>query len=122
VENLRYWSTILPVAFDGTIELGAPSTYHGTTTIGSSFALRAAMTRLADLVELPSSVPRRSGSFEIGDWFTDGEAGEVEAPPGRWRDDLDSAVYIAILLRGAEFSINRHCPIRYADQRPLWTT
>jgi hypothetical protein len=72
------------------------------------------MTRLADLVELPSPVPRRSGSFEIGDWFTDVERGEVDAPPGRWRDDLDSAFYIAILLRGAEFSIHRACPIRYA--------
>jgi hypothetical protein len=113
VAGLRYWSMIIPVAFDGLVELTVPSAYDTTTTIGSSFVVRAAMTTLAELVGLPSLVPRRSDNLDITEWFDEVEAGTVDVPAGRWCEDLNTAFYIAMFLRAAEFSIRRSCPMRY---------
>jgi hypothetical protein len=112
-ERIPYWSMIVPVAFDEPIELNAASVYDDTTTIGSSFVMQASMTQLAELIELPSQVPSRSDNLDITDWFDDVEAGSVTAPSGAWRQDMDTAFYVALFLRAAEFSIRRSCPMRY---------
>jgi hypothetical protein len=113
VADLPYWSMIIPVAFDGLVQLAVPSAYDDATTVGSSFVVRTAMTALADQVGLPALVPRRSDNLDITDWFDEVEAGTVDVPSGRWLDDLDTAFYIAMFLRAAEFSIHRSCPMRY---------
>ena len=113
VANLPFWSMIIPVVVDGLVELTVPSAYDDRTTIGSSLVVQTAMKTLADLVELPPLVPRRSDNLNITDWFDEIEAGTVDVPAGPWRDDLDTAFYIAMFLRAAEFSIHRSCPMRY---------
>ncbi len=113
LESLPYWSMIVPIAFDEPIELTAPSAYQATTTVGSSFVLPAAMTTLAHLLDLPPQVPRRSDDLDITIWFDEVQSGGVAAPSGAWRDDLDTAFYVALFLRAAEFSIRRSCPMRY---------
>lgn len=113
VANLPCWSMIIPVAFEGLVELPLPSAYDDTTTIGSSFVVKGAMTALAELTELPALVPHRSENLDVTDWFDEVEAGTVNAPAGPWRDDLDTAFYIAMFLRAAEFSIHRSCAMRH---------
>jgi hypothetical protein len=114
IADLPYWSMIIPVAFEGLVKLAVPSSYDDTTTVGSSFEVRTAMTALADWVRLPAAlVPRRSDSLDITAWFDEVEAGTVGVPSGPWLRDLDTAFYVAMFLRAAEFSIQRSCPMRY---------
>jgi hypothetical protein len=113
LERILYWSMTIPVVFDEPIVLATPSVYQDTTIVGSSFALRTAMAELARAVDLPGQVPHPHDSFDIGDWFYGVETGRIAAPPGAWRNDLDTAFFIALFLRSSEYSIRRSCPMRY---------
>jgi hypothetical protein len=68
---------------------------------------------LAAALGLPPDVPRRSDNLDITDWFDEVETGNVATSGGLWRDDLDAAFHVALYLRGAQFSIQRSCPMRY---------
>jgi hypothetical protein len=54
-----------------------------------------------------------SDNLDITGWFDEVGAGDVPAPGGSWRDDLDCSFYVAMYLRAAEFSIKRSCPMYY---------
>lgn len=111
--DVLHWDMIIPVGFDGPIELPVASAYAETTTVCSAFRLLAAMQTLAAALELPQDVPRRSDNLDITDWFDEIEAGNVSTSDGPWRHSPDAAFYTAMYLRGAQFSIQRSCPMRY---------
>lgn len=107
------WDLIIPVEFEGLIELPATWESEETTTVCSAHRVLAAMEALATVLGLPPDVPRRSDNLDITDWFDEVEAGSVSVPGGRWREDLDAAFHVAVYLRGAEFSVRRLAPLRY---------
>jgi hypothetical protein len=109
VDPIR-WDVLIPVEFDGLITLPAPAPY--STIICSSSGLMAAMQALALEIELPAAVPIGT-DLDITTWFVEVEAGDRTAPAGRWRRDLDESFYVALFLRGAEFSVRHSCPMRF---------
>ena len=67
------------------------------------------------MIGLPPQTPQHCDNLEIGLWFDSAEATSAAAAthPGTWTEDMDSAFYVAMYLRAAEHSLQRHAPISY---------
>ncbi|MFF4255598.1 hypothetical protein ACFY1L_30755 [Streptomyces sp. NPDC001663] len=113
-ETLGDWSVLVPVSLDEEIRLPIGSAYTDTTVIAGAPQVLALAERLADVIELPADVPETSQNLGLTFWFLEGEAKELAAArPGPWSEDLDTAFYVALYLRAAQYSLRRGCPMVY---------
>jgi hypothetical protein len=71
-----------------------------------------AMRILAAEIGLLAQLPASDRDGDLNTWIDDVEAGTAPAGEGDWRVDLDAAFYLAMFLRGAQFSIDHSCPMR----------
>ncbi|MEV7117223.1 hypothetical protein [Kitasatospora griseola] len=82
--GLLDWTELVPVPFDGVIELPVPSTYGDRTVVFSAHRLLPLAERLAAVLELPEDL-RRSGArtMEVSSWFLDATGNRTRSPVGR---------------------------------------
>ncbi|MFJ9115214.1 hypothetical protein ACIRJO_06655 [Streptomyces sp. NPDC102394] len=108
------WSVLVPVSLEEPIELPIGSAYTDTTLIAGAPQVLALAERLAAVIGLPAEVPDASENLALTFWFLEGEAEELAATrPGLWSEDLDTAFYVAVYLRAAQFSLRYGCPMTY---------
>jgi hypothetical protein len=109
------WDLLVPLDFEGVIELEVPSSYSDTTTVRSAQRLLPLARRIADSLELPEDLPADSDSLQLTTYFMDVEEGDGAAgtSAGRWREDPGTAFYAAMFLRAAEHSLGQSCPMFY---------
>jgi hypothetical protein len=109
------WSLLVPIHFEGAIELPVQSSYSNTTTVRSAQRLLPVAQRLASVLEMPSDLPEHCDNLQLTEFFMDrDEDGPTETTQrGRWCDDLGTAFYVAMYLRAAEHSIRLNCPMFY---------
>ncbi|HZU56802.1 MAG TPA: hypothetical protein VFA06_13100 [Actinocrinis sp.] len=109
------WDLLIPIDFEGAIDLPLPSSYSSTTTVRSAQPMLPVARRLAAVIDLPDDVPAYCDNLQLTTYFMDRE----EPEPGnlnraaRWRDDLGTAFYVAMYLRAAENSMRLDCPMFY---------
>lgn len=114
-ETLCGWSVLVPFSLDEEIWLPVGSAYTDTTMVAGAPQVLALAERLAAVLDLPPEVPETCDNLDLTFWFLEGEAKELAATrPGRWSEDLDTAFYVAMMLRAAQHSLRRGCPITYA--------
>jgi len=109
------WSLLIPIDFEGAIELPVRSSYSNTTTVRSAQRMLPAAQRLASLLEMPANLPEQCDNLQLTEFFMDRDETEpTEATQGaRWCDDPGTAFYVAMYLRAAEHSIHLNCPMFY---------
>jgi hypothetical protein len=107
------WDLLVPVDFDGVIELPLRNYYSSPTRVRSAQRMLPVARRLAEVIELPAQVPMYCDNLQLTSYFMDlEEAGHAaSAPAGPWRDDLGTAFWVALSLRAAEHSIRLRCPL-----------
>ncbi|MFD0630384.1 hypothetical protein ACFQ9X_00685 [Catenulispora yoronensis] len=109
-----HWDVLVPIDFEGPIDLPLKNYYSQTTTARSAQRMLPAAMRLAAAIELPAETPKYCDNLQLTSFFGDfeerGHAANVTAT-GPWRDDLGMAFHTALYLRAAEHSIRRRCPI-----------
>ncbi|MEU8792378.1 hypothetical protein [Streptomyces sp. NPDC048643] len=109
------WTVLVPVSLDEEITLPVASGYTDQTTVAGAPQVLALAERLAEAVELPSAVPATSDNLDLTTWFRDGPAKDLAATrPGPWAEDLDTAFYVAVYLRAAQFVLRRGSPVLYS--------
>ncbi|MFD6492721.1 hypothetical protein ACFV99_24355 [Streptomyces sp. NPDC059944] len=109
------WTLLVPVSLDEEIWLPVASAYTDETMVAGAPQVLALAERLAAAVELPSAVPATSDNLDLTMWFLDGPAKDLAATrPGPWADDLDTAFYVALFLRAAQFVLRRGSPVAYS--------
>jgi hypothetical protein len=113
IEMFCGWGILVPADLEEEVWLPfRPDDSHTSMIAGAPQVLAFAQ-RLAVLIGLPDEVPEACGSHDLRLWF------EAEAPavaarrPGPWSADMDTAFYVALFLRAAQYSIRRGCPIVY---------
>lgn len=111
------WDVLVPVDFEGAIELPLKNYYSQTTTVRSAQRMLPVAMRLAAAIELPAETPKYCDNLQLTSFFGDfegrGHAATVTAT-GLWRDDLATAFYVALFLRAAEHSIRLRCPMFFS--------
>ncbi|MEW1635967.1 hypothetical protein AB0469_18035 [Streptomyces sp. NPDC093801] len=113
-EALLGWDLLIPVDFEGALNLPVSGPYNDTTTVHSARRVLGTARRLAAHLALPPQVPRHSDGLGLGNWFDSPAAARAATThPGAWADDLDAAYYTALYLRAAEHSLRRQCPMNY---------
>lgn len=109
------WTLLVPISLDEEIWLPVASAYTDETMVAGAPQVLALAERLAAAVELPSAVPATSDNLDLTTWFLDGPAKDLAATrPGPWADDLDTAFYVALFLRAAQFVLRRGSPVAYS--------
>jgi len=108
------WDVLVPVDFEGAIELPLKNYYSQTTTVRCAQRILPVAMRLTAAIELPAEVPEYCDNLQLTSFFGDfeerGYAASVNLA-GPWRDDLDMAFHVALFLRAAEHSIRLRCPM-----------
>ncbi|MFJ8989854.1 hypothetical protein ACIRQH_05615 [Streptomyces sp. NPDC102279] len=109
------WTLLVPMSLDEEIRLPVASRYTDETMVAGAPQVLALAECLAAAVELPSAVPATSDNLDLTTWFRDGPAKDLAATrPGPWADDLDTAFYVALYLRAAQFVLRRGSPVAYS--------
>ncbi|MFD7790451.1 hypothetical protein [Streptomyces sp. NPDC059271] len=109
------WTVLVPVSLDEEVTLPVASGYTDQTVVAGAPQVLALAERLAEAVGLPAAVPATSDNLELTTWFRDGAAKDLAATrPGPWADDLDTAFYVAVYLRAAQFVLRRGSPVAYS--------
>ena len=109
------WDLLIPIDFEGAIDLPIPSSYSDTTTARSAQRMLPVARRLAAALDLPDDMPAYCDNLQLTLYFMDREEAKPDelTGTGRWRDDLGTAFYVAMYLRAAEHSIRLDCPMFY---------
>lgn len=109
------WDLLVPLDFEGVIELQVPSSYSDTTSVRSAQRLLPVARRMAESLGLPDDLPVDCDNLQLTSYFLDLEEdeGSVGASGGRWREDPGTAFYAALFLRAAEHSLGQSCPMFY---------
>lgn len=110
------WGLLVPVDFEGMIELPVESSYSCTTTVRSAQRMLPVARRLAEALELPADLPLHCDNLQLTEFFMDREEdGPTSATPtGRWAEDIGIAFYVALYLRAAEYSLRCNCPLFFS--------
>ncbi|MFF4553279.1 hypothetical protein [Streptomyces sp. NPDC001422] len=109
------WTVLVPVSLDEEVTLPVASGYTDQTVVAGAPQVLALAERLAEAVGLPAAVPATSDNLELTTWFRDGAAKDLAATRlGPWADDLDTAFYVAVYLRAAQFVLRRGSPVAYS--------
>ncbi|MFJ6982928.1 MULTISPECIES: hypothetical protein [unclassified Streptomyces] len=115
-DALLGWTTLVPLSLDTPVTLPLGSAYDDETVIAGAPQALAAARRLAGAIGLPlDAIPATGGNLGLTLWFLEGDARRT-APtrPGPWTDDLDTAFYVAVHLRAAEYSLRHGRPMTYS--------
>ncbi|MFD7028583.1 hypothetical protein ACFWAR_11185 [Streptomyces sp. NPDC059917] len=113
-DALLGWDLLVPVAFEGALELPVASPYDDVTTVRGAHAARAAARRLADRIALPPQVPLHGGNLALTNWFDGPAVADAAAThPGPWARAVDAAFCTALYLGAAEHAIRYTRPVRY---------
>ncbi len=114
-ETLSGWSVLVPLFLDQEIELPIGTSYSDETLVAGAPQVLAIAERLAAVLDLPLDAIPATGNLELTLWFLDGQGREVAtARPGPWAEDLDTAFYVAVYLRAAQYSLRHGCPMVYS--------
>ncbi|MEU2283342.1 hypothetical protein ABZ614_15695 [Streptomyces sp. NPDC013178] len=115
-DTLFGWTVLVPLSLAERVLLPVDSAYWDETVIAGAPQVLALAERLAAILGLPlDAIPATGGNLELTAWFLDGEAGKAAAAgPGPWSEDLDTAFYVALYLRAAQYSLRYGCPIVYS--------
>ncbi|MER5401751.1 hypothetical protein [Streptomyces sp. NPDC002599] len=115
-ETFYGWTVLVPFSLDETIRLPLGSGYaEASTVVAGAPQVLAIAERLAAAIGLPAETPRMCHNLDLTMWFMDGAAKRLAAArPGPWSDDLDAAFYVALMLRAAQHSVRRGCPMAYS--------
>ncbi|KIQ64960.1 hypothetical protein TR51_12835 [Kitasatospora griseola] len=114
--GLLDWTELVPVPFDGVIELAVPSTHGDRTVVFSAHRLLPLAERPAAVLELPEDLRRSDArTMEVSSWFLDvtGEPDALAGRTGRWTRDLPAAFYAAMYLRAAQYCLRQGRPLTY---------
>ncbi|MFJ1791401.1 hypothetical protein [Kitasatospora griseola] len=114
--GLLDWTELVPVPFDGVVELPIPSTYGDRTVLFSAHRLLPLAQRLAAVLELPEDLPGDGfRTMELSRWFLDfeEEPQTLAGRTGRWTRDLPAAFYTAMYLRAAQYCLRQGRPLTY---------
>lgn len=107
------WDLLIPVDFDGAIELPIPSNYSNiTTTTRSAYRLLSAMQIMTRQVSLPDDVPTEPTGMALTTWFI--KATQPNGAAHRWQHDPAVIFYTALFLRTAERALGQDCAIQMA--------
>jgi hypothetical protein len=114
-ETVCGWTVLVPLPLDEEILLPIESGFSESTTVAGAPQVLAVAERLAAAVGLPAEVPATCDNLDLTVWFLDGAARELAAVrPGPWGEDLDTAFYVALYLRAAQYVLRRGCPVVYS--------
>lgn len=115
-DTLCGWSALVPLFLPEEIELPVGTAYSDETLVAGAPQVLALAERLAEILGLPlDAIPATGGNLELTFWFLEGEAARAaETSPGRWAEDLDTAFYVAVHLRAAQYALEHGCPMVYS--------
>ncbi|MFH9590143.1 hypothetical protein ACH4LS_34045 [Streptomyces luteogriseus] len=110
------WSVLVPLALEEEIVLPVGTAYSGEeTSVAGAPRLLALAERLAGAVGLPVEAIPAGKNLALSLWFLEGGAEHTaRVRPGPWAEDLDTAFYVALYLRAAQYSLRHGCPMTYA--------
>ncbi|MFD8597059.1 hypothetical protein ACFV1L_18865 [Kitasatospora sp. NPDC059646] len=111
--KLLDWTDLVPVPFDGPIELPVPSAHGDRTAVCSVHRVLPLAERVADALGLPDDLPDGSRSTHLTSWFLDFEEHRdtLAARAGRRARDLPAAFCAARYLRAARHCLHRGRPM-----------
>jgi hypothetical protein len=114
-ETLQDWTVLVPFSLEERIPLPIGSWFADETVIAGAPQVLALAERLAETLGLPlDAIPATGANLELTAWFMDGAADGLAATrPGPWSDDLDTAFYVALYLRAAQYALRHGCPLTY---------
>ncbi|MFI9122306.1 hypothetical protein ACIGW0_23380 [Streptomyces bikiniensis] len=110
------WSVLVPFALEETIVLPVGTAYSGEETVVSGAPQVLALAeRLAGAVALPVDAIPEGENLALSRWFLeDGAERTARARPGPWAEQRDTAFYVALYLRAAQYSARYGCPMTYS--------
>lgn len=103
------WDLLIPVDFDGAIELPMPSSYSETTTTRSAYQLLQAMRIMTRQIGFPDDVPTEPTGMALSTWFTN--ATQPDGAANHWKHDPAVVFYTAVFLRTAERALGHDSAI-----------
>ncbi|MET9504498.1 hypothetical protein ABZY42_22720 [Streptomyces sp. NPDC006622] len=114
-ETFYGWTVLVPLSLAEPIPLPFGSAYTDETVIAGAPQVLALGERLAGVLRLPlDAIPATGANLELSLWFMDGVRETAAARPGPWTDDLDTAFYVALYLRAAQYALRHGCPVTYS--------
>ncbi|USQ84805.1 hypothetical protein NFX46_13985 [Streptomyces phaeoluteigriseus] len=115
-ETLYGWTVLVPLSLEEPIPLPIGSAYTDETLIAGAPQVLALGERLAAVLGLPlDAIPATGANLELSLWFMEDQVRRTAAArPGPWAEDLDTAFYVAVYLRAAQYALRHGCPITYS--------
>ncbi|MGX1273763.1 hypothetical protein [Streptomyces phaeoluteigriseus] len=109
------WTVLVPLSLDEPITLAVGSAYTDETVIAGAPQVLALGERLAGILGLPlDAIPATGANLELSLWFMEDQVRRTAAArPGAWTEDLDTAFYVAVHLRAAQYALRYGRPITY---------
>ncbi|MCX5528078.1 hypothetical protein OG342_35355 [Streptomyces bobili] len=111
------WTVLVPLSVEEPIRLPVGSAYADETVVAGAPQVLALGERLAGILGLPlDAIPATGANLELLLWFMEGDqvARTAAARPGPWAEDLDTAFYVALYLRAAQYALRYGCPVTYS--------
>ncbi|MFD5268231.1 hypothetical protein [Streptomyces sp. NPDC058335] len=110
------WTVLVPLSLEEPIPLPVGSAYTDETVIAGAPQVLALGERLAGILGLPlDAIPATGANLELSLWFMEDQVRRTAAArPGAWAEDLDTAFYVAVYLRAAQYALRYGCPITYS--------
>ncbi|MEV5486738.1 hypothetical protein AB0L47_01750 [Streptomyces bobili] len=116
-ETFYGWTVLVPLSVEEPIRLPVGSAYADETVVAGAPQVLALGERLAGILGLPlDAIPATGANLELLLWFMEGDqvARTAAARPGPWAEDLDTAFYVALYLRAAQYALRYGCPVTYS--------
>lgn len=116
-ETFYGWTVLVPLSLEEPIRLPVGSAYADETVVAGAPQVLALGERLAGILGLPlDAIPATGANLELVLWFREGDqvAGTASARPGPWAEDLDTAFYVTLYLRAAQYALRYGCPVTYS--------
>ncbi|MEU0114258.1 hypothetical protein ABZ137_11110 [Streptomyces bobili] len=115
-ETFYGWTVLVPLSLEEPIPLPVGSAYADETVVAGAPQVLALGERLAGILGLPlDAIPATGANLELSLWFMEDQVRRtVAARPGAWAEDLDTAFYVAVYLRAAQYALRYGCPVTYS--------
>ncbi|MFF8190936.1 hypothetical protein ACF05L_08625 [Streptomyces bobili] len=115
-ETFYGWTVLVPLSLEEPIPLPVGSAYADETVVAGAPQVLALGERLAGILGLPlDAIPATGANLELSLWFMEDQVARTAAArPGAWAEDLDTAFYVAVYLRAAQYALRYGCPVTYS--------
>jgi hypothetical protein len=116
-ETFYGWTVLVPLSLEEPIRLPVGSAYADETVVAGAPQVLALGERLAGILGLPlDAIPATGANLELVLWFREGDqvTRTAAARPGPWAEDPDTAFYVALYLRAAQYALRYGCPVTYS--------